>query len=126
MATFSIRKRFSPREVGAIRKKFYAITDRAEIKFEMCVDGSPVKGDAGHETFFRFSTEAYYIELIPCKVRHKKAEPAVNVIISSFGNNNIFIDYQIATSVKKPAEVLEEAFTVIEGLERLHSFQALS
>ena len=128
MATFTDRKRFATREIGAIRKKFREIEECSSINFEMCVDGHNIgKVDYGHETFFRFSTPSYAIEMWPMNVRHKKNEPAVGIVIRSYDPDaSRIIHLNIANSVKSPEAVLEDAYAIVEELEMMRVAQGLS
>lgn len=128
MPTFTDRKKFTRTEIGAIRKKFHEIEDFANIKFEMCVDGHNLgKVDYGHETFFRFSSPSYAIEMWPMNVRHKRNEPAVGIVIRSYGpNGSTILDLNIANSVKPPEAVLEDAYAIVEDLEIMRVAQSIS
>lgn len=130
MPTFTSRKRFTTREVGAIRKKFHELEETGVpgLKFEMSVDGHYIgKVDYGAETFFRFSTEKYAIELDPYFVRHKKNEPAISVTIRSYGpDGHTLACYKIATAQRKPADVLDDAYFIVAELELLRAHQGLS
>ena len=126
MATFTNRKRFTTREIGAIRKKFHELENAVPgIDFKMCVDGHYIgKVDYGHETFFRFSTEKYAIELCPRNVRHKKNEPAISVVIRSYDPGaSLIADYDIATAQRKPEEVFDDAFFIVAQLELMRAHQ---
>ena len=131
MATFTNRKRFSTREIGEIRKKFKELAIRAylsDIKFEMNVDGHNIgKVNYGHETFFRFSTPSYAVEIVPMYVRHKKNEPAIGLHIYSYGPDSERILYhKIATAQRTPALVLDDAYTIVTTLEQLKNSQEQS
>lgn len=130
MATFTNRKRFTTREVGAIRKKYHELEENgiSGLTFEMNVDGHNIgKVDYGHETFFRFSTPSYAIEMWPMYVRHKKNEPAIGLCIRSYDHAtpNI-LDCNIATAQRKPEEILDDAYFIVGELELLRVHQGLS
>jgi len=116
--TYTLRDRFNTHEIHNVREVFKNVSSAIpELGLKMCVDGTP---------FFRFATDRYSITLSPMWVRHRKNEPACNVVITSYSLKVDVLDLCIATRVRPLPQILALALTIVQDMEQLADNQAES
>lgn len=128
--TYYERDRFNTHEVHDVRKAFKNISETCpEIGLEMCCDGSLVKTKIHKKTIgtvFQFKTRGFSLCLAPMWVKHKKKEPAVQVVIRNFSLNATVMEYVVATRVRPIVKIFALALTIVQDMEELADNQANS
>ena len=129
--TYTSRDGFNTHEVHDVREAFKNVSEEIpELGLQMCVDGSPCKsgfkGKRNTHNFFRFATSRYAITLIHMWVRHRKNEPACNVVITSYSLKTDVLDLCIATRVRPLHQIFALALTIVQDMEELADNQAES
>lgn len=129
--TYTVRDGFNTHEVHNVRKAFKNVSEAVpELGLKMCVDGSPcnraVNGKRDTHNFFRFATSRYAITLSPMWVRHRKNEPACNLVITSYLLKTNVIDLVIATRVRPLHQIFALALTIVRDMEELADNQSES
>lgn len=128
--TYYERDYFNTHEVHAVREAFKNVSETIpELGIEMCCDGSIVKTKIVKKkigTVFQFKTRCFSLCLAPMWVKHKKKEPAVQVIIRNLSLNATAMEYVIATKVRPIHQVFSIALTIVQDMEELANNQANS
>lgn len=128
--TYDERDYFNTHEVHDVRKAFKNISETIpELGLEMCCDGSIVKTKIGKKkigTVFQFKTRGFSLTLAPMWVKHKKKEPAVQVVIRNLSLNANAMDYVVATKVRPIHNIFSIALSIVQDMEELASNQANS
>ena len=129
--TFISRDGFNTHEVHNVREAFKNVSEAVpELGLKMCVDGSPFKcggkGKRDAHNFFRFATSRYSITLSPMWVRHRKNEPACNLVITSYSLKTNVLDLCIATRVRPLHKIFALALTIVQDMEELADNQKQS
>ena len=128
--TYYERDYFNTHEVHDVREAFKNVSETIpELGIEMCCDGSIVKTKIVKKkigTVFQFKTRGFSLCLAPMWVKHKKKEPAVQVIIRNLSLNATAMEYVIATKVRPINQVFSIALTIVQDMEELASNQAIS
>ena len=128
--TYYERDYFNTHEVHDVREAFKNVSETIpELGIEMCCDGSIVKTKIVKKkigTVFQFKTRGFSLCLAPMWVKHKKKEPAVQVIIRNLSLNATAMEYVIATRVRHINQVFSIALTIVQDMEELASNQAIS
>ena len=109
--TYTLRDRFNTHEIHKVREVFKNVSSAIpELGLKMCVDGTP---------FFRFATDRYSITLSPMWARHRKNEPACNVVITSYSLKANALDLNIATKAKPLHQIFAKALAIVQDMEQL-------
>lgn len=128
--TYYERDCFNTNELHDVRKAFKNISEAIpELGLEMCCDGSIVKTKSIKKkigTVFQFKTSGFSICLAPMWVKHKKKEPAVQMIIRNLSLNATAMEYVVATRVRPINMIFALALTIVQSMEELSSNQANS
>jgi len=128
--TYYERDCFNTHEVHDVRKAFKNVSETCpEIGLEMCCDGSLVKTKINKKkigTVFQFKTRGFSLCLAPMWVKHKKKEPAVQVVIRNLALNADAMKYVVATKVRPIVKIFALALTIIQDMEELADNQANS
>ena len=128
--TYYERDYFNTHEVHAVRLAFYNVSEAIpELGLEMWCDGSIVKTKIGKKkigTVFQFNTRGFSICLAPMWVKHKKKEPAVQVLIRNLALNSTAMEYVVATKVRPIHTIFSIALSIVQNMEELASNQANS
>lgn len=128
--TYYERDYFNTHEVHAVRLAFYNVSEAIpELGLEMCCDGSIVKTKIHKKkigTVFQFKTRGFSLCLAPMWVKHKKKEPAVQVVIRNLSLNSDAMKYVVATKVRPINTIFALALSIVQNMEELASNQANS
>ena len=128
--TYYERDYFNTHEVHAVRLAFYNVSETIpELGLEMCCDGSLVKTKINKKkigTVFQFKTRGFSLCLAPMWVKHKKKEPAVQVVITNCALNSTAMQYVVATKVRPIHKIFSIALSIVQDMEELASNQANS
>lgn len=125
--TYYERDCFNTHEVHDVREAFKNVSDAIpELGLEMCCDGSIVntlihKKKIG--TVFQFKTRGFSLCLAPMWIKHKKKEPAVQVVIRNLSLNTDAMKYVVATKVRPIVMIFALALSIVQNMEELASNQ---